>query len=192
MTILKSPPQHGDGHAATRWYKSGHTDETTGHTDAWEPETFGEEPARWERGDPEYAELCEAVGQAKDKGEQASLSADKTNARWDARVACQRAADDDAQKARHALTAAQTVKPQPASSPKSSAPATEQSKPTEPSEGSPLNPRSRSSQLHASFAIASHDSPAAKIIPEPVRVHEATGRRPRDDTVFFSWPAETR
>lgn len=111
MTILKSPPQHGDGHAATRWYKSGHTDETTGHTDAWEHETFGEEPARWERGDPEYAELCEAVGQAKEKGEQASLSADKTNARWDARVACQRAADDDAQKARHALTAAQTVKP---------------------------------------------------------------------------------
>ena len=38
---------------------------------------FGEEPARLERGDHEYAEICEAVRQAKDKGEQASLSADK-------------------------------------------------------------------------------------------------------------------
>ena len=57
--------------------------------DAWEHETFGEEQARLERGDPEYAEICEVVRQAKDKGEQASLSADKTKAEWDARVATQ-------------------------------------------------------------------------------------------------------
>ena len=31
---------------------------------------FGEEQARSERGDPEYAEICEAVRQAKDKREQ--------------------------------------------------------------------------------------------------------------------------
>jgi hypothetical protein len=195
MTILKSPPQHGDRHAAARWYKSGHAAETTRDTDAWEHETFGEDQARLERGDPEYARICEPVRQAKDKGEQASLSADKTKAQWDARVACQRAADDDPQKACHALTAAQTVKPQPASSRKGSSPATEQSKPTEPSEGPPRDPRSRSSQLHANFAIASHDSPAAGIIQEPVRIHDdpdAARRRPRDDTVFFSWPDETR
>ena len=55
----------------------------------WSTKPFGEEPARLERGDHEYAEICEAVRQAKDKGEQASLSADKANAEWDARVATQ-------------------------------------------------------------------------------------------------------
>jgi hypothetical protein len=160
MTILKSPPQHGDGHAATRWYQSGHPDETTGDTDVWEHETFGEEQARLERGDPEYAQIGEAVPQAKEKGLQASLSADKPNARWDPRGACQRAADA--------------------------------STPTEPSDDPPRDQRSRSSQLHANFAIASHDPPAAKIIPEPVRTHESTGRRPRDETVFFHWPDEPR
>jgi hypothetical protein len=56
----------------------GHAAETPGDTDAWEHETFREEHARLERGDPEDAEICETVRQAKDKREQASLSADKT------------------------------------------------------------------------------------------------------------------
>jgi hypothetical protein len=70
MTILTNPPQHGDRHAATRWYRSGHAAEATGDTDAWEHETLGEEQARLERGDPEYAEICETVRQAKDEREQ--------------------------------------------------------------------------------------------------------------------------
>jgi hypothetical protein len=36
ITILIRPPQHPDGHAATRSYNTGHTDETTGHTDGRE------------------------------------------------------------------------------------------------------------------------------------------------------------
>jgi hypothetical protein len=90
------------------------------------------------------------------------------------------------------LTDVHTVKPQPASSRKASFPVAEQSKPTEPSEGSPLAPRSRGSRMHASFAIASHGPPAVEIIPEPVRIHEGTGRGARDETVFFYWPGETR
>jgi hypothetical protein len=42
-----------------------------------------------ERGDPEYAEICETVRQAKYKREQAALSADNTKAEWGARVATQ-------------------------------------------------------------------------------------------------------
>jgi hypothetical protein len=191
MTILTNPQQPGDRPAAQRWLRSGHADETTRDTDAWEHENFAEEQARWEREDPEYARVCEAVRQAMAKGEQASLSADKTKAEWDARVATQRAADDDVRKARHGLTAAQKDKPQPASSRKAPCPATEQSKPTERSDAPHRDPRSRTSQLNASLAIASHDSPLAGI-PEPARIHEAAERRPRDETVFFSWPDETR
>jgi hypothetical protein len=195
MTILTNPPQPGR-HGATRWYRSGHTDETARHTDAWEHETFEEEQARWERSDPEYARICEAVRQAKEKGEQASLSADKTKAEWDARVATERQADDDAQRVRHALTAARTAKPATASSRTVASPATEQSTPTERSDAPPGDPRSRSSQVHTTFPSESHDSPAAGIIPEPVRIHDeaaAARRRQRDETVLFAWPpGETR
>jgi hypothetical protein len=195
MTILTNPPQHLDRHAATRWYRSGHTDETARHTDAWEHETFGEEQARWERRDPEYARICEAVRQAKEKDEQASLSADKTKGERDARVATQRHANSDAQKVRHALTAAQTAKPETASSQTVSSPATEQSTPPERSDAPPGDPRTRSSQVHTTFAIESHASRAAGISPEPVRIHDepaAARRRPRDETVLFAWPDETR
>jgi hypothetical protein len=81
MTILTNPPQPGGRPAATRRYRSGNADETARRTDAWEHETCGEEQARWER---------------------------ETKAEWDARVAI-RQANDDAQKVRHALTAAQRV-----------------------------------------------------------------------------------
>jgi hypothetical protein len=164
------------------------------HTAAWEHETFAEEQARWERGDPEYARICEAVRQPK-KGEQASLSADRTKAEWDARVGPQRQTNDDAQKARHALTVAQPAKPRTTSSRTGSPPPTEQSTPTEPADAPPVDPRSRSPHVHTTIAIESRDSPAAAIIPEPVPIHDepaAARRTPRDETVPSARPQETR
>lgn len=46
----------------------------------------------------EYARICEQVRQAKKNGEEASRRADHAKAEWDARVAPQRQANDDAQK----------------------------------------------------------------------------------------------
>jgi hypothetical protein len=108
MTILQKPRQSGDGHARKGWHRFGHADEPVRHTDAWEHETFQEEQARWERSDPEYARICEEVRQA--KGERASLQADEVKAKWDARVATQRQANDDAQRAHHALNADPTAR----------------------------------------------------------------------------------
>jgi hypothetical protein len=168
MTILTNPPQPSERPAATRRYRSGNADETARRTDASEHETCGEEQARWER---------------------------ETKAEWDARVATQRQANDDAQKVRHALTAAQTAKPETASSRSISSPAKEQPTPTERSDAPPGDPRSRSSEVHSTFAIESHDPPAAGIIPEPMRIHDepaAARRRPRDETVLFAWTDETQ
>jgi len=103
MTILQQPPQSGDRHARQNWRRSGHAEQAVRHTHAWEHETFAEEQARWERSDPAYARLCDQVRQAKDRGEIASRRADEAKAEWDARVAPQRQANDDAQKAHHAL-----------------------------------------------------------------------------------------
>lgn len=61
MTILTNPPQHGNGHAATRWHKTDHQNETAGHTDAWEPETFGEQQARLERSDARIPDDADAA-----------------------------------------------------------------------------------------------------------------------------------
>jgi hypothetical protein len=105
MTILQTPLQSGDGHAGKRGYKFGHADQSVRYTEAWEHETFAEEQARWERCDPDYARICEQVRQAKDGGEEASRRADEAKADWDARVATQRQADDDAQRARHVIRA---------------------------------------------------------------------------------------
>jgi hypothetical protein len=117
MTMLQKPPQSGDGDAGRNWFKFGPSDEAElRHTEAWEHETFAEEQARWERSDPEYARICDHVRQAKDKGEEASLRADEAKAEWDARVARQRQAADDAEKARHALRADYTARRQAASS----------------------------------------------------------------------------
>jgi hypothetical protein len=101
MTIVQQLRKRGDGHARQTWHRFRRRDAAR-HTHAWEQENFEEEQARWERGDPEYASLCDAARRAKAGGGQASLHADQAKADWDARVARQRATDDDAQRARHA------------------------------------------------------------------------------------------
>src|SRR5438552_2345614 len=126
MTILRKLLQSDNGHAARGWHRFGHGDQAVRYTEAWEHENFAEEQARWERSDPEYARICEQVRQARKRGGEGSLRADEAKAEWDARVYTQRQANDDAQRAHHALKAAQTVKPQPASSRKVSSPAAEQ------------------------------------------------------------------
>jgi hypothetical protein len=105
MTILQKLLQRGDGHAARGWHRFRHGDQAVRYTEAWEHENFAEEQARWERSDPEYARICEEARQAKDRGEEASRRADQTKAKWDALVATQRQASDDAQRAQHALKA---------------------------------------------------------------------------------------
>jgi hypothetical protein len=99
MTTLQGLLHSGDGHAARGWRWLGHGGRAVRYTEAWEHETFAEEQARWERSDPEYAHLCEAVRQAKNQGEEASLRADEAKAEWYARVASQRQANDDAKRA---------------------------------------------------------------------------------------------
>jgi hypothetical protein len=88
----------GGGHAGKRWHRLGDAGVAVRHTDVWEHETFAEEQARWERSDPQYARLCEEARQARDRGEEASQRADAAKAEWDARVANQRQANDDAQR----------------------------------------------------------------------------------------------
>jgi hypothetical protein len=101
MRILQEPARSGDQHAARgrRWF--GHRNRAVRYTEAWEHETFAEEQARWERSDPAYARICEETRQAKDRGEETSRRADQAKAEWDARVATQRQASDDAQRAHH-------------------------------------------------------------------------------------------
>jgi hypothetical protein len=116
MTTLQKPRQNGDRHAGKSWHRFGHGDQAVRHTEAWEHETFAEEQARWERGDPEYARICEAVRQARHRGGEASRRAVEAKAEWDARVATRRHANDDAKRAHHALTANQTARRRTASS----------------------------------------------------------------------------
>ncbi|MGN6167312.1 MAG: hypothetical protein ACTHQQ_03950 [Solirubrobacteraceae bacterium] len=108
MTILQKLLPSGDRHTARGWHRFGHRDQAVRYTEAWEHENFAEEQARWERRDPEYARICEEVRQARDRGEEASRRADQAKANWDARVAEQRQASDDAQRAQHALDAEPT------------------------------------------------------------------------------------
>jgi hypothetical protein len=116
MTILQEQKQRhgGYGQAGKGRHKLGHADEAVRHTDALDHETFAEEQARWERADPEYARICEGVRQAREMGREASRRADQAKAAWDARVATQRQADDDGQKARRALRADLTARRQTA------------------------------------------------------------------------------
>jgi hypothetical protein len=172
MTILQKRPPSGDGHAGKSWYRFGHADEAVRHTAAWEHETFAEEQARWERSDPDYARICEEVRQARKMGGERSRRADQAKADWDARVATQRQAKDDAQKAHHALKAAQTVRLQTAGSPKAASPATEERSGKERSEAARGDSRRGRFHMPTTFAIESNDSPAPGIIPEPVRVHD--------------------
>lgn len=102
-TILQRARQSRDGLVGADRPKFGHADHVVRHTDVWEQENFQEEQARWERSDPEYARICDEVRRAHNTGEKASRPADQAKAKWDARVAPQRQADDDAQRARHWL-----------------------------------------------------------------------------------------
>ncbi len=102
-TILQKARESRDGLVGADRPKFGHADHVVRHTDVWEQENFQEEQARWERSDPEYARICDEVRRAPKTGEKASRHADQAKAEWDARVAPQRQADDDAQRARHWL-----------------------------------------------------------------------------------------
>jgi hypothetical protein len=177
MTMLQKPRQSSTGHAGKGWYKFGHADEAVRHTDAWEHETFAEEQARWERSDPAYARICEQVRQARDHGEEASRRADQAKAEWDARVATQRQANDDAQKAHHALKAEQTARRQTASSRTVSCLATKEPFPYRALARGDL--RSRAFRLQSPATIESNDSPAPGIIPEPVHVHDQPAKPTR-------------
>src|SRR5438045_1833602 len=108
MTIQQKLLPSGDAHVARGWHRFGHGDQAVGYTEAWEHENFAEEQARWERSDPQYARICEEAREAKDRGEEASRRADQAEAKWDALVATQRQASDDAQRAQHALNAEPT------------------------------------------------------------------------------------
>ncbi len=101
-TIAQQPPRSGTGQSEKRWYRFAHASKAVRHTEASAHENFAEEQARWERSDPAYARICDKVRHAPNQGEEASRRADEVKAEWDARVAPQRQANDDAEKANHA------------------------------------------------------------------------------------------
>jgi hypothetical protein len=140
MTILRKLLQSGDGHAARGWHRFGHGVQAVRNTEAWEHENFAEEQARWERSDLEYARICEQVRRAKKRGGEASRRADEAKAQWDARVYTLRQADDDAQRAHHALKADQTAGRRPALA--DLVPAAEEPSPKEHSDAAVGDPRS--------------------------------------------------
>jgi hypothetical protein len=173
MTILQKPLQSGDGRAARGWHRFGHGDQAVRYTEAWEHENFAEEQARWERSDPEYARICELVRQARKRGGEGSLRADEAKAEWDARVYTQRQANDDAQRAHHALKADQTAGRRPATS-RAVSSQRRKSRSLKRTRTSRLAVRAHEGhdQVHPTFPIESNDSPAPGIMPEPVRVHD--------------------
>jgi hypothetical protein len=183
MTILQKLLQTGAGHAARGSHPFGRGDQAVRYTEAWEHETFAEEQARWERDDPEYARICEQVRQAKDRGEAASRRADQAKAEWDARVATWRRANDDAQRAHHALTADQAARRRPATSRTSSQPRKSRAPKRTRTPRSETRAREADHHMHTTFAIESGASPAPGMIPEPVRVHDQPGATtaPRDE-----------
>jgi 1,4-alpha-glucan branching enzyme len=147
MTLQRARP-NGDRHAGKGWHGFGHGDQAVRHTEAWEHETFAEEQARWERGDPDYARICDAVRQARRRGGEASRCAVEAKAEWDTRVATERQANDDAKRAHHALNVDRTARHRTASSRDVSFAATEEPSPK--TLGRPtVDPRSRTSPRHA-------------------------------------------
>jgi hypothetical protein len=174
MTILQKPLQSGDEHAARGWrrFGDGDGDQAVRYTEAWEHENFAEEQARWERSDPEYARICEGVRQARERGGEASRRADEAKAEWDARVATQRQADDDAQRAQHALRADQTARRGPVTSRRSSRRPKRRSLRSTRTLRLAIRAREGQHHMQTTFAIESNDSPAPGIMPEPVRVHD--------------------
>jgi hypothetical protein len=172
MTILQKLRQSGAGHAARGWHGFGHGDQAVRYTEAWEHETFAEEQARWERDDPGYARICEQVRQAKHRGREASRRADEAKSEWDARVAPQRQANDDAQRADHALKADQTARRGPAISRTSSRERKSHSLKSTRAPRLVIRAREGHHHLHTTFAIESGDSQAPGIVSEPVRIHD--------------------
>ncbi len=172
MTILQKPRQSSDGHAARGWHRFGHGDQAVRYTEAWEHETFAEEQARWERGDPEYARICQDVRRAKRVGGEASRRADDVKAEWDARAAPQRRANDDAQRADHAVKAEQTARRRPATSRTSSQRWKSRFLRSARTLRLVIRAREGHHHTHTTFTIESKESPAPGIMPEPVRVHD--------------------
>jgi hypothetical protein len=188
MTIAQKLLRNGDGRPARGW----HGDQAVRHTAAWEHETFAEEQARWERSDPQYARICEAARLAKERGGEASRRADEAKAEWDARVAPQRQANDDAQRAQHALETDQIARPRPPTSRTSSQRRKSRSLESSRTRRLVIGAREGHHRVHTTFAIESSESPAPGIMPEPVRVHDepaaTTAPRRAGGTTLFSWP----
>ena len=177
MTILQKPRPSGNRHTAKAWYGFGHHDQAVRYTEAWEHETFAEEQARWERSDPDYARICEAVRQARHTGGEASRRAVEAKAEWDVRVARERQANDDAQRAQHALIADRTTRRRPCDR-ADFVPATEQPSPKD--TRTPhvvIGAREAHHDMHTTFAVESNDSPAPGIIPGPVHIHDQPAGR---------------
>jgi hypothetical protein len=198
MTILQKLLPSGDAHVARGWHRFGHGDQAVRYTEAWEHENFAEEQARWERSDPEYARICEEARQAQDRDEEASRRADEAKAKWDARVATQRQANDDAQRAAHALRADQTAGRRPETSRTSSQRRKSRWRKSARMPRLVIRAREGHHRLHTTFAVESNDSPAPGIVSEPVHVYGnppggpfRTASRPRD-SAFVARPPETR
>jgi len=147
MTILQKQLQSGDGHAARGWHGFGHGAQAVRYPDASEHETFAEEQARWERSDLEHARICEQVRHTKKRGGEASRCADAAKAEWDARVATQRQANDDAQRADHGLKAVLAARSLPPTSRIMPEPVRVHDEPTAPT-------RAASSTSHAPVFVA--------------------------------------
>ena len=98
MTILQQPPQSGTGHSGKRWYRVGHASEAVRHTEAWEHENLAEEQARWNEAIQRTPGSVKRSDKQRKKDEEASRRAAEAKAEWDARVAPQRQANDDAEK----------------------------------------------------------------------------------------------
>jgi hypothetical protein len=178
MTILQKLLQRGDGHAASRWHGFGRGDRAVRYTEAWEHETFAEEQARWERNDPDYARICEQVRQAKRKGGEASRRAHEAKAEWDARVATQRQANDDAQRAHHVLEADQAARRRPVTSRslsqrwKSGSLESTRTPRLAIAPREAIRAREGQPHMHTTFAIESNDSLPPGIMPGSVSVHD--------------------
>ena len=172
MTILQMSLQSGDGHAATGWHRFGDGCQAVRFTEAWEHETFAEEQLRWEREDLEYARICEQVRQARERGGEASRRADEAKAEWDARVATKRQANDDAQRAQHALNADQTAGRRPAASRGSSPGRKSRFLKSIPTLRLVIRTREGHHHMHTAFAVESNDSPAPGVMLGAVGVHD--------------------
>ena len=101
MTILQKPPQSGNRTYRKRCYRSAMPVVLCATRGRGRTKTLRKNKRDGKRSDPAYARICEEVRQTREKGEEASRRAEEAKATWDARVAAQRQANDDAEKAHH-------------------------------------------------------------------------------------------